>query len=197
MGNTPFDRTGQLLNTDVPKVSVDEAFLAHFQVSAANAVAASIAGVLAATALKSAIQSITTGIANPAVPRNVTVTGNAAGITGNVTIHGTNFAGNTITEVIALNGTPTVAGAKAFKTITEIDLPIKTNGDTDSVRIGFGSCLGLPYLLSHNTVLAAFLGNVKEGTAPTVTTSTTNIENNTIAINSALNSSVVDIYLMV
>jgi hypothetical protein len=197
MPNAPFNRLGQFIKSDVVNVQRIQSFIAHCQVSAANAVAANAAGVLAATALTAAAQAIIAGITNPAVPRNVSITGNAAGITGNVTIHGMNFAGVAITEVIALNGTAAVVGAKAFKTITEIDLPIQTHAGTDTVSVGFGSLLGLAYLLPHNTVLKTYLNNILEATAPTVATSTTNIESNTIALNSALNGSVVDIYLIV
>jgi hypothetical protein len=45
--------------------------------------------------------------------------------------------------------------------------------------------------------LAAYLNNVKEGTAPTVAVSATAVESNTIDLNSVLNGSVVDAYLMV
>jgi hypothetical protein len=67
----------------------------------------------------------------------------------------------------------------------------------DKVKVGTGEKLGLPYKLTHNTVLKAYLGNALEGTAPTVTTDVDEIEKNTVDLNSALNSSVVDVYLMV
>lgn len=197
MGLAPFNRIGQTLNTDATKVSVIEAFLAHFQASAANAVAGSNTAILAATALTAATQVITTNITNPAVPRNIKVAGNAAGIAGNVVIKGTNYAGDSINETIALNGVTAVEGNKAFKTITEIDLPVKTNASGDAVSIGFGEKLGLPYKLVRNTVLTAYLDNVKESTDPTVTIDSAVLENNTIKLNSALAGKVVDIYLIV
>lgn len=198
MGLAPFDRgMGQSLSTDAAEVSADEAFIAHFQVSAANAVAASAAAVLDATALTDAVQAIKTNITSPAAPRNVSVTGNAAGITGNVTVKGTNYAGDAISETIALSGTDTVAGNMAFATVTEIDLPVQTHVGTDTVSVGIGSKLGLPYMLAHNTVLAAYLDNAKEGTAPTVAVDAAAIENNTVTLNSALAGKVVDVYLMV
>ena len=67
----------------------------------------------------------------------------------------------------------------------------------DIVSIGWVDVLGLPYLLAHNTVQAAYLDNVKEANAPTVTISATAIESNTITLNSALAGKVVDIYLIV
>jgi hypothetical protein len=197
MPNAPFNRLGQFIKSDVVNVQRIQSFIAHCQVSAANAVAANAAGVLVATALTAAAQAIIAGITNPGVPRNVSITGNASGIAGNVVVKGTNFAGVAITDTIALNGTATVQGVKAFKTVTEVDLPIKTNSSGDTVSVGLGSALGLAYLLPHNTVLKTYLNNVLEVTAPTVATSTTNIESNTITLASALNGSIVDIYLMV
>lgn len=190
-------KMGQTIQTNADGVEADRGFLAHFQVAAAAAAAASATAILAATALTDEAQAITTGITNPAVPRSLTVKGNAAGITGNVVITGTNYAGAVITETIALNGSTAVEGTKAFKTVTKIDLPVEVNVGTDTVSVGTGTKLGLPWLLPHNTVLAAFLDNAKEGTAPTVTVSATAIESNTIKLNSALAGKVVDVYLIV
>mgnify|MGYP001298806143 CR=1 FL=1 len=188
---------GQEMQTDVEGVNVDRAFLAHFQVSAANAVATSNTGVHAAVTLTAAAQDVATAITNPAVPRNLIVKGNAAGITGNVVITGTNYADAAISETIALSGASAVEGNKAFKTVTNINLPAKTNESGDTVSVGWGDKLGLPYKLAHNTVLVAFLGNTKEGTAPTVAVSSSAVESNTVDLNSALNGSLVDVYLLV
>lgn len=76
-----------------------------------------------------------------------------------------------------------------------------TNGTTgvpyDIVYVGWTDKLGLPYMLAHNTVLAAYLNNTKESNAPTVTTDVDEIEKNTIDLNSSLNGTPVDIYLIV
>jgi hypothetical protein len=195
---TPYNiKYGQTFTTDIDSVSVDGAFVAHIQIPAVSAIAPSATAVLAATALTDAAQVIKTNITNPAIPRNVSVTGNASGIVGNVVVKGTNYADKAITETIALNGTATVAGVKAFKAITEIDLPIQTNASGDTVSVGIGSILGLPYKLAHNTVLAAYVDNVKEATAPTVTTDAVNIENDTVALTTALSGKIVDMYLIV
>lgn len=69
--------------------------------------------------------------------------------------------------------------------------------DFDKVSVGFNDILGLPYLLAHNTVIAASLNNVRETTAPTVTVSATALESNTVKLNSSLDGSAVDIYLIV
>jgi hypothetical protein len=116
-----------------------------------------------------------------------------------VTITGTNYADETITEVMPVfveNTAGTKIGIKAFKTVTSVSVPAM-DGAGVTIAVGFGEKLGLPFKLTHNTVLKTFLNNVVEGTAPTVATSATALESNTISLNSALNGSIVDIYLMI
>lgn len=313
----PYNRKySENIQTDANKVIVDRAFLAHFQVSAANAVAANTDGVVGLTNLGAAVQHKTTGLTSPAVPRAVRITGNVAGITGTVTVKGTNYNDVAISEDIVANGTTTVEGAKAFKTVSEVELPVQnhtpaaqtetiqvthkadaagtititltaaglegsplatevevelddaaavvagkiadalnavaaiaalftlTNGDPatdtvtltantpladdatlafsfadtdttgvtvgastngtagvpyDKIKVGWNDKLGLPFKLAHNTVLPGltFLNNVVEGTDPTVAVSATALESNTIDLNSALNGTIVDSYLIV
>lgn len=190
-------KKGQIIQTDAEGISVDRGFIAHIQIPAADAVAANDTAIHTAITLTTSIQNIKTSISDPGVPRNIKVVGNASGIAGNVTIKGTNYNGDSISEVIALNGTTAVEGAKAFKTVTEIDLPVKTNISGDSVSVGYGEKLGLPYKLTHNTVLKTYVDNALEGTAATVTVDNANLENNTIDTNTALSGKVVDIYLIV
>lgn len=189
-------KMGQKIQTSVPGVTCDRGFVAHFQVAAANAVAASDTGILAATAMPgSGTTVVTEGITNPAVPRALKIKGNAAGITGNVVIAGTNYADEALTETIALNGATAVDGVKAFKTVTSITIPPR-NAEGNTVSVGYNDKLGLPYKLAHNTVLIASLDNSREATAPTVTVSQTAIESNTVDLNSALNGKQVDVYLI-
>lgn len=306
---------GQTIKSSIKGVSVDIGYIAHFQVEANDAVAADTDAVHAAINLGAQVQSISTGITNPAVPRALTVVGNVSGITGNVVLGGKNYADEDISETVALNGTTTVHGNKAFKSLESIALPVQvhtpvaqietataagtvttagnalvtvtsalideaeavdvpvevdddanaialairtalaanaiiaehftvsgedaavvltakvpaandatlniaiadgtgegasegvttaaTSANTtagvpyDTVSIGFNDKLGLPYKLPHNTALAAYLNNVKETTAPTVTVSATNVESNTIDLNSALDGHVVDAYFIV
>lgn len=188
---------GMNLATDVPDVSAEWAFTAHFHVDGAKATASGTASVLALTALAAAAQTVTANIINPSVPRNVQVIGNAAGIAGDVTIKGTAYDGKDISETLTLNGTTAVVGTKAFAKVTEIDLPAFTNADTDEVSVGVGDALGLPYKIEFGDVLSAWLNKAKEGTAPTLTTDSANIESNTITLNSALNGDDVDVFLVV
>lgn len=310
----PYNPKNHRLKTDAPNIIVDCGFIAHFQVAAADAVATSANGVMTATNLGSATQTKTTGMADPAVPRALSIVGNVSGITGNVVVVGKNYAGEEITETLALNGTTTVNGNKAFKSVTSIALPAQTHTPTaqvetatvvgtittagnatvtvtaagmtgspkaitvalaesdnaaaiagkirtalaaddditelfavsgatdkviltrlipvandttlniavaddtsvgitedatsdnttagvpyDTVAVGWNDKLGLPYKLAHNTVISGmtFLGNTRETTEPTVTTSVTAIESNTIDLSSALDGHQVDVYLIV
>lgn len=138
-----------------------------------------------------ATTAVTVFSGQPDVPRNLTVTGNAAAVAGNVVIVGTNAGGETITETIVAAGTSTVVGNKAFETITSITLPAWVSANTERIRVGTGAKLGLGALLSRNSVLRAFLGGVLEGTAPTVAFSATALESNTVTLNSALNGTAV------
>lgn len=190
-------KTNSKVKSDVSGLKITGSSIVHFQIGGTCAVAASNTSILSATTLTAAIQAIISNITNPAVPRNIKIIGNAAGIVGNIVIKGTNYNNESITETIALNGTTAVEGNKAFKTVTEIDLPIKTNASGDTVSVGFGEKLGLPYKLPHNTILAACFDNIKEATAPTVATSATVLESNTIDLNSSLNGKIVDVYLIV
>jgi len=189
-------KMGQKIQTDVPGLSCDRAFLAHFQVSAANAVVATDTAVHAAITLTEATQDITTDITNPAVSRALSIKGNQAGVAGNVVIQGTNYVDQVITETIAANGANAVEGTKAFKTVTKITVPVLV-GEGDTISIGINDKLGLPFKLAHNTVLATFYDNTLEGTAPTVAVSETALESNTIDLNSALNGKQVDVYLII
>lgn len=195
-------RAGQKIQSDASGVAVDRAFTAHFQVEATKATVANNTGIHAAVVDTGVQQVITTNITNPSVPRNITATagGTATDIKAiQVLIEGTNYNDEVITETLpafTVDTAGTVTGSKAFKTITQITIPAH-DGVLATTSIGFGEKLGLPYKLAHNTVLATYLDNVKEGTAPTVTTSATDLESNTIDLNSALNSKVVDAYLLV
>jgi len=80
----------------------------------------------------------------------------------------------------AAESTPTAAG-----------IPV------DTISVGWGDKLGLPYKLPHDTVLVAYLDNAREDTAPTVATDEDNIEGNTVDLESALDGSAVDVYLIV
>lgn len=196
MGLYPVDhKFGHKIQTDAQDVSADRRFLSYLTWAAPAA--AAVDSVLAATALADgAVTEITENITNPDYPRALQIKGNQAGVAGDVVIEGTNYADEAITETIVADGANAVSGTKAFKTVTKITLPALV-GAGDTISVGVTDILGLPYKLAHNTVLMAFLNNTKEAAAPTVTTSTTNLESNTIDLDSALDGNQVDVYLIV
>lgn len=194
---------GQDSQTDVTGVTGERAFGVRLSWTAAQAVAASTTGVHAAiTDTGSAQLEVDTGITSPPCPRNVTATaGGTAGDIGaiQVTVRGTNYKDEDIEETLpafTANSAGTVVGSKAFKTVTDFDLPAH-DGTGATTSIGWGDKLGLPFKLARNTVEHAHLGNVREGTAPTVAVSSSAIESNTVDLNSALNGSAVEVYLLV
>lgn len=197
--NTNLDQVQQ---TDAADVTVARAFAAKLVVSAANATAADTNGILAAVTDNGAQQVITTGITSPSVPRNITAT--AGGTAGDikaiqVVIAGTNYADESISETLpafTVNTAGTVTGSKAFKTVTSITIPAH-DGTGATTEIGFGEKLGLPDKLATDTVLMASLGGTREGTAPTVATSTSALESNTVDLNSSLNGTEVIVYYLV
>jgi hypothetical protein len=113
-----------------------------------------------------AVQTITTGIGTLDYPRTITITGNASGNAGNVVVTGTNFAGATITDTIALSGTSTVQGAKAFKTVTSLSIPVETHAGTDSLTVGFGAKIGFPVIITNasQVIAKSFNDTVDAGT---------------------------------
>lgn len=162
---------------------VDMSFLAHVELSAAQTVAADADGVAEIT-MGTSKKTVTTGLAAMPCARNLTVVGTAAGITGTLKVTGTNMAGETIEESFTLNGTTAQTGNKAFASVTKVEVPVRNAAD-DAVQIGWGVKFGIPYKLSLNTVLAAYVNGSKEGTAPTVAVSASALESNTISMNTA------------
>ena len=129
--------------------------VAHFQRTAAENSVADADGILDGTALTAAAQNIKTFTKQPSCAKNLTVVGGAANMVGDVVITGTDINGATITETFALNGTSAQTGDKAFKTVTNIALPVLTTAG-DTVDVGWGVKLGLPVCLAQNTVLVAY-----------------------------------------
>jgi len=199
---------GQVVQSDVADDHPDRSFIAHIEWTAAEAATADIDGVLAAqTDLGTGgARTVTTGFTDPPCPRNITatvddVTGDDADIKAvQVVVTGTNMLDEEITETLpafTLNTAGSVAGSKAFKTVTQVVIPA---GDTPydvTTAIGFGDILGLPYAEEEIPCIAAYLNSALEGTAATITASATAIESNTIDLNSALNGTKVDAYLVI
>ena len=158
--------------------------------SAAQAALGTTTAFHAAVADNGASQTVTTALTQPVYPRNLVITpsGTAGNVTAvNVVVNGTDFQGQAISEsfLLTAGALTAVVGNKAFKSITSIVQPAV--GAAVSISYGTGSKLGFAGYLYGNTILFAFLGGVKEGTPPTVTTSLTSLSNNTFTLNSALN----------
>lgn len=191
---------GQEVQTD-GSINCDMGFIAHYQVPAESATVASTTGIHAAVTSTAEPSVVITEITNPSVPRNITAT--AGGTAGDikaiaVVIEGTDFNNEVITETLpafTVDTAGSVSGSKAFKTVTKITIPAH-DGLEATTAIGFGEILGIPYKLAHNTVLKTYFDNTLEATEPTVTVSSTLLSSNTIDLNTALNSKVLDIYLI-
>lgn len=192
----PYDPKGGGIQSDVEGIALDRIHEAHLQYAAADVPAASDDGVHEALICADGVESwLDVGLTSPAVPRGIRIKGNAASVTGDFTVEGTNYADEDLSEVIAANGIARVDGLKAFKTVTRLGIPAR-GAPGDTISVGWSDILGLPVKMAHNLVGDCYLNNVKEAT-PTVTFSATAIESNTVKLASALNGSVVDIYLKV
>jgi hypothetical protein len=188
------------MNTEVSQAAIDAAgtleamFPAHYQcapdASSATYVHAAVTLPTSGTLL------VTTAITNPDVPRTVTVKGNAAGITGNVVITGTNFKGAVITDTIALNAATEVEGVKAFRTVTSILLPTRTTAG-DTVSVGVAKKLGMPHIIDYATMLLVKLFNGSADTG-TLAVDADEIEKNLFALNGTPNgTNLVDLYYLI
>jgi hypothetical protein len=102
------------------------------------------------------------------VPRNIVSTNAKTGTTAAITvlISGYDLYKRPMTELQTLAATATsvtVAGKKAFKYVASIAIASAANATTNSLVVGTGSALGLPYALkSLGDVFKASLGGVQE-----------------------------------
>lgn len=181
------------LRTDVYGISADQSYMARLTLSAAQAVAADPDGLLDGTVLATGASTVTTFLNPMPYARNVTIVASAAQ-TGVATVTGTNLANQVISEALTIDGTTPVIGAKAFKTVTSVALPAKAG--SENVDLGWGDVLGLPFMLAARPLLWATDDGVIETTAPAVVVDDDELEKNTIDLHSAMNGSVIDIYLV-
>ena len=174
--------------------SSDLVQIAHFEIE--NAPLAAVAAVHAAYTLDAVDPKVvTTNITNPTVARNLTVTGNQAGVAGNVVIAGTNMADEAITETIVAADAATVVGNKAFKTVTSITFPPLV-GAGDTISVGTGAKLGIPYkLFFTGNIFQCYMAGAVEAIAAS-TASSTAVDGNTFTTTTALDG-VKDIHLYI
>lgn len=144
--------------------------------------------------------TISTFLAQPDLPRNITITpgGTTADVgAGDIIVTGTNIYGATITETVAVaaNASAAVATTKAFKSVTSVLLPGEDSPFGATWSIGVGDVLGLDRCMDGNNVLFATFVGVYETTRPTVTFSATAVESNTVDINGTLDGAKdIDLY---
>lgn len=140
--------------------------------------------------------------AQPDVPRNITVTQTAVGAedtNGTVVIVGTDIAGNAITETLIPNAGATVAGAKAFKTVTSVTGAGWAIGEgNDTITVGVGSLIGLPMQLTADAlVFAGVLNGTREATLPVLTKSASVLDLNTVDFTTAWGGTPATVYVMI
>lgn len=90
------------------------------------------------------------------VPRALTATG-TTGSDHVITVTGTDAYGNVMKENLTLSGVNVIAGVKAFKTITQVDVAAGAAGDT--YDLGWGDVLGLPFYIDAQQKLILYASN--------------------------------------
>lgn len=138
--------------------------------------------------------TVTTFLAQPDVPRNITITpgGTTASVkAANIVVTGTNIRDEVISENILMteNGSSLVSGLKAFKTVTSISIPAQ-DGAGATFDIGVGDVLGLDRCMDGDNVILVTADGVYETTRPTVVFDTNEVEKNTLNPNVTLDASV-------
>ncbi len=129
--------------------------------------------------------------AQPDIPRNITVTataGDTADTMGTITITGTNYSDEEISEEIIPVAGSTVAGALAFKTVSSVvgaGWVIDGSETNDTIVVGTGNKLGLHLELDvASEVIMGVLGTAITATNATVSTPAS-LEGTTIDMSSA------------
>jgi len=94
--------------------------------------------------------AITSGITNPATPRNLVITFTDAAsddLAGTVTVVGTDWSGRAVTEATTIvTGTVSYVGSQVFRTVTSVSRAMGATGAAgDTMDLGYGVKLGLPF----------------------------------------------------
>lgn len=198
MSRHPYNPNGSRIQADAPGLYAGRGFIAHLEWD--NPAVADPDRILAAkTASGSAATVVTEFLLQPDFPRQISITpgGTTASVAaGNILVEGLDATGDAISEnvAIAADATATVLTTRAFASISKITIP-KQDGAGATYDVGVTDNLGIPYALAHNTVLAAYLNGVREGTLPTVTVNP-DWTKNLVDLSSALNGTKVDVYLI-
>lgn len=143
------------------------------------------------------------------VPRNITVavTHATSVVAMTIVVSGYDEYGVPMSESLSITATGTsksAAGLKAFKYVYSIALTSAGDSTTNTLNLGWGDVLGLPYKLPalsdfftngtyFNEVLEATAPTVVKGDATTATTTTGDVRG-TVDLNSAMNGSAVSVW---
>jgi len=143
------------------------------------------------------------------VPRNITVavTHGSSVVAMTILVSGYDEYKMPMSELLTITATgtsKTAAGAKAFKYVESIALTSAGDSTTNTLNLGWGDVLGLPYKLPAKSDLftnGTFFNEVLESTAPTVVagvtttaTTTTGDVRGTVDLNSAMDGSTVSVW---
>ena len=133
-------------------------------------------------------------LAQPDVPRNIIGTMNTS-TTGSLKLTGTDISDAVITENLTWTAeTGAKSSTKAFKTVTQVGGTCTTN--TAQFLLGTGDLIGLNLMSATNPVLYCALSGTREGTAPTVTVSSTVLSQNTIDLSSAYGGGTIKVWMV-
>lgn len=143
------------------------------------------------------------------VARNVTAAATHASsvVAMTITITGYDSYLQKMVETLSIAATGTsqsAAGKKAFKYISSIAITSAGNATTNTLNMGWGNVLGLPFRLDKKSdLMQAWFNDVLETTAPTIVlavtstpTATTGDVRGTVLLNSALNGSIVEMFIV-
>jgi len=202
-GNYPYNpNMGQKIQSQARGMLGDAASLFHINIPMAYAVVADTDAVKIGIVTSIAETVVLEGFTKLNIARNITATtrGTAGDVKAvQIVVEGLNMNNEAITETLpafTIDTLGTVTGAKAFKEVTKVTIPAM-DGAGVLVDIGFGEVIGLPFKLSHNTLLKTYRANVEEVTAPTVQKDSAKLEGNTMKLNAALNGTDIDAYFIV
>jgi len=177
----PYDFKDKKLQSDVDSVALSAVFHGTFAVSP---IAPDVDALKVATALLAAETTLTI-FAAPDVARNVTLTltETAADVAAvQAVVIGTDMADEVLTEtmpVFTVNTIGSVAGSKAFKTVTSVVIPAMDGAGVEC-SVGFGNIAGIPALAFS----AALKPIAVSATAITITASTTVLASNVFTLDS-------------
>lgn len=195
-----YTRVSLGANGDVGRRNVCNLSFVRTDLRAPAATSATVlATTLTLTTSGTTAQTITV---NPDVPRNITFTlaGTTANIgAGNIVVTGTDWAGATITENIAVTAATggLLSGSKAFKTVISVTYPATTgSGVTSTVGVGSKLGLSLPNLSTGVVRVWSKPAAGQEGNNETLIAATasnldaTVLSNNTVTVNGTMNSTI-------